>query len=314
MTDQESVLQRYQRALDVVVAQLQEDYYVLAAVLYGSLARGDAWEKSDIDLTVVLRDGQERASRELWITVDEISIFAILVTRQNFKRYLDGELQGGIGHSIRSQSRLLFSKDPSIEAWLAESSRVGAHDQAYQLLQAVSGVPYLLKKAEKWLAVKHDPDYCFLWLLFAANSLARVEVLLNNEAPSRETLQQALAYNPAFFRSIYTDLIHAPKTEARLRQALAAIDAYLLERQEALFKPVFDFLSQAEGPVTLSELHAHFRKKVPHGFLGEVYEWLADHGFLQRLDSPIRLTRKSTITLSEPAYYYEREEEVAEWE
>ena len=26
------------------------------------MARGEAWEKSDIDLTIILRDGQERAT------------------------------------------------------------------------------------------------------------------------------------------------------------------------------------------------------------------------------------------------------------
>jgi predicted nucleotidyltransferase len=50
MQAQTDVLERYQAALDRVVDKLQADYYVLAAVLYGSLARGDAWEKSDIDL------------------------------------------------------------------------------------------------------------------------------------------------------------------------------------------------------------------------------------------------------------------------
>ena len=65
MQSYSNIIDRYSAALDRVVEQLQADYYVLAAVLYGSLARGDAWERSYIDLMIVLRDGQERESRDL---------------------------------------------------------------------------------------------------------------------------------------------------------------------------------------------------------------------------------------------------------
>ena len=50
MRIQAQVQERYQAALGQLVSRLEEDYYVLAAVLYGSLARGEPWERSDIDL------------------------------------------------------------------------------------------------------------------------------------------------------------------------------------------------------------------------------------------------------------------------
>ena len=62
METHEQTQQRFQAALDGLCAQLEQDYYVLAAIVYGSVARGEAWEKSDVDLTIVLRDDQERAT------------------------------------------------------------------------------------------------------------------------------------------------------------------------------------------------------------------------------------------------------------
>ena len=67
------VQERYQAALDSLVAKLKQDHYVLAAVLYGSVARGDAWEKSDIDLTIIQRDGLQRGSRCFWLVEDGIN-------------------------------------------------------------------------------------------------------------------------------------------------------------------------------------------------------------------------------------------------
>lgn len=67
MQSQIEVQGRYQAALDALVARLKQDRYVLAAVLYGSLARGEAWERSDIDLTIILRD-EERAAPYRYLT------------------------------------------------------------------------------------------------------------------------------------------------------------------------------------------------------------------------------------------------------
>src|SRR5512142_3224068 len=103
MQVQAEVRERFQAALDRLAVRLEEDYYVLAAVLYGSVARGEPWERSDIDLNVILRDGQERETRHLWVVEDDINISIDLMTRNEFRRALEGSLQGSFLHSIRSQ-------------------------------------------------------------------------------------------------------------------------------------------------------------------------------------------------------------------
>ena len=207
------VQKRYQNALKAFTARIEKDYYVLAVVLYGSLARGEVWERSDIDLYIILRDGVERGVRShVWLVEDGINIFADVIPRSRLKQILEGTLQGSVGHSIQSQCKVLFSKDDSIRAWFEESDRIGERDKPLQLLSAVSQVPYPLEKAQKWFYAKHDLNYSFLWILYAVNALARVEDILNGEAPGREALDQALKHNPDFFRTVYIDLINGPKT------------------------------------------------------------------------------------------------------
>lgn len=313
MQTQSQVNERFQAALTSLIGKLEEDYYVLAAVLYGSLARGEAWERSDIDMIIILRDGQERENREIWIVEDDINIFATVISRNRFKRMLEGSLQGSIIHSVRSQFKLLFTKDESIRTWIQESAHIEQRDQKYGLLRHAAGIPYYLDKVHKWLEVKKDLDYCFLWLLLTVNQMARVEVVLNGEAPSREALDQAMQYNPEFFKAVYTDVIHEPINETALRKALARIEDYLDAHTEALFKPVLDFLSAYQGPCTASELNDQFRKKVQGETLGYIYEWLARKGIIHKLSSSILLTRKSQISLEEAAYYYETDDK-SEWE
>jgi hypothetical protein len=299
------VQQRYQDALEALAADLEQDYYVLAALVYGSVARGEAWERSDVDLEIVMRDGLERLAPFRWLDVDGINISANVVPRSQFKRAMDGALQGSIGHAIRSHAKLLFSKDESIAAWIGESSRIGARDQGFQLMRVAAEVIPTLDKAEKWFYVKDDMHYSFVWIMYVVNQLARVEVVLNGEAPGREVIHQALKYNPAFFHAVYTDLIDGPKDREALQSALDMINAYLEERAETLFGPVLDYLAQAEGMRTASELDAHFRKKVQSC-------GLARKEIVEKVASPVRLTRKSQVTLEEPAYFYDGDP--SEWE
>jgi predicted nucleotidyltransferase len=311
--DSQTVKARFQAAVDRLAARLEEDYYVLAAVLYGSVARGEPWERSDIDLIIVLRDGQERSNRNLWLVEDDLNVSAELVTRGNLKRELESVLQGSMFHSIRSQFRLLFSKDETITAWLSEPAQIGRHDQQLQLLRTSAEVFWTLDKAEKWFYVKHDLPYSLMWILYTVNALARIEVVQNGEAPGREALDQALRFNPQFFTATYIDLINGPKTEERLAEALARINAYLEERTQLLFGPVLDYLSQADGLCTAAEMNAFFRKKVQAGDLTGVYEYLARRGIIQKLASPLHLTRKSQVTMDEPAYYYDKVD-LTDWE
>ena len=91
-----------------------------------------------------------------------------------------------------------------------------------------------IDKAHKWFVTRGDLDYTALWILYAATSLARIEVIGRGLLADREVLPQALALNPAFFRIVYTDLLNARKTKKDVQAALDAIDAYVAERRPSL--------------------------------------------------------------------------------
>ena len=69
-----------------------------------------------------------------------------------------------------------------------------------------ASVPPLLDKAEKWLHVKDDPHYSFVWIMYVVNQLASIEAVMNGEAPGREVIHQAL------------DVVQHARTERMARQ------------------------------------------------------------------------------------------------
>lgn len=294
---------RYERALDTVTESLKRDRTILAAILCGSLAYDEVWEKSDIDLLVV--GDETHKEKSVTLLEEEVTIHASILPRSAFKKAVEGSRHSSFFHSLFSKSRLLYTHDESLGGLYENLQKVGTRDRGPQLLRAVTVALFALPKAQKWFCVKGDLHYAFLYILICTESLARVEMISRGEITGREVVHQALAANPEFFRRIYTDLIDGPKDEAAIGGALDAIVAYLDQRTRRIFAPVLDFLTEAGGPRRTTEINEHFQRTA--GIEGAAFacEWLAERGVIERLAEPMRLSEKSRTTVSEAAYYYD---------
>ncbi len=238
-----------------------------------------------------------------------INIHASLIPRGKFKQSIEGALQGSFWHSSFALSTLLFTTDDSIRAYYYNVRSIGARDRQLRLMTAGAGALVTLAKAEKWLVTRRDVPYSFLWIMYTIQNLAQIEVLLHGEVTTREVLPQALAINPAFFHTVYTDLIHQPKDEATIGRALDRINRYIDGKVDVLFGPLLEYLREEGGIRTISELYDYFGKQLQdrNWALGAICEWLADRGTIQKVPSPLRLTHKSQVTVDEAAYYYDGE-------
>jgi RNA polymerase sigma factor (sigma-70 family) len=301
----------FNAALEGFVAKVKQDRYVIAAILYGSLAHDTVWRKSDIDILLVARDDKlpgGATGRGYCLVENGVNIHAELVPRSRFKQGLEGALQGSFGHSSFALSTLLYTTDDTIRAYYDNVRSIGARDRQLRLMIAGNGALGALAKAEKWLVTRGDVAYSFVWIMYTLSSLAEIEVLLRGEMTGREVLPQALRLNPDFFGDVYHGLIHREKDEAEIGRALDRINAYVDCKTDILFGPILEYLAQEGGIRTTSELDAYFRKQVQTEWgLSNAYEWLADKGVIQKVPSPVRLTQKSQVTVDEAAYYYDRD-------
>ena len=302
-TRKAAVRQRYEEALESFVARVKQDRYIVAAILFGSLAYDDVWEKSDIDMLLIVRD--DKADDRFYTLVENgISIHTNLVTRSKFKTTFERALQGTWAQSVLARSTLLFSTDETLQAYYENVRHVGSRDREMQMLTALNPVLSLLTKAEKWLVVKNDPIYSFLYMMNLITFLANVEVLWHADVPGREVIQQAITYNPEFFIPLYTDLAQQPKDAEVMRQAIQKIYGYIVEKQEVLFRPILNYLSEAGSMRSSTEIGEYFQKRLGSG-ITLICEWLAERGVIQKVATPLRLTEKSRVTMDEASYYYD---------
>jgi predicted nucleotidyltransferase len=215
---------RSRAALDAPVAQIRDDRAVLAAILCGSLSHDTVWARSDIDLVLVTIDDRKAEGAGLALDADGVNVHATLTTRAEFRRTVEGSLHHSFMHSLLSKGRLLYTHDETIADLLARLRGIGERDTAVQLLHAATAALLPVYKAHKWLVTRGDLHYTALWLLYAATPLAQVEVIGRRLLVDREVIPQALALNPAFFTTIYTELLDRRSTVDVQELAFHAID------------------------------------------------------------------------------------------
>lgn len=301
--DNSAVQQTFREALDDLVEQVKADRSILAAILCGSLSHDTVWEKSDIDLALVTIDDKKAESTDVALYSNGVNIHAFLTPRAEFRKAVEGTIRNSFLHSLLAKGRLLYTHDESITDLFARLQGIGERDTQVQLLQAATCALPAIYKAHKWLVTRGDLEYTAVWILAAANSLAKIEVVGRRMLADREVLPQALKLNPVFFKAAYTDLLNTKKTPKSVRAALAAIDTYIAERAATIFSLVIDHLHEVREARSCSEIENHFERNFGLKGVTTACEYLADQGLIGKASTAVRLTKKSNVEVQELAFF-----------
>ncbi len=294
--ERERVLADYQSALDELVKKAEADEYVLNLMVSGSLSYDTVWEKSDIDFMMIVND-EPYGVRRFFIEKDTI-LEGEVVTRDHFRRGTNRVKDGSIFHSYFSKSKLLFSRDDTILDYYEDLENMGDRDVEDLLFLNYIFCKDLINKAYKALYVKEDPHFALIFMMPGIRRMANIEVLLNRGIPLRESTAQALEYNPEFFKSIFTDLVHAPKkTWDVLTEVLEKMENYLDEHLKQFAQPVIRLLEKEEE-MTHYDLKSHFSDIR----LAVDMRELVEMGLVRQTEAPFRFTKKSSAEMIQPSY------------
>jgi predicted nucleotidyltransferase len=300
---QASVREKFAAALDALIEQVKEDRSVLAAILGGSLSHDTVWAKSDIDLVLVTIDDRKIELSDVSLYADGVNVHAFLMPRADFRKTVEGSTHNSFMHSFLAKGRLLYTHDPTIADLCARLHGIGARDTAVQLLRAATHALPSIYKAHKWLVTRGDLNYTALWILYATTALAQIEVLSAGQLVDREVIPQALTLNPAFFNTVYTEMLNERKTRERVKTALDAVDDYIAARTSPLFALVIDYLREAGDARSCREIDDHFRKNFDVSGVTTACEYLADQGVIGKASTPVHLTKRSHVDVQQMAFF-----------
>jgi hypothetical protein len=302
--DHGSIRRKFNAALETLVDQVKGDRSILAAILCGSLSHDTVWVKSDIDLVFVTIDDKRVEHSDLPLYADGVNVHAILVPRTEFRRIVEGAARNSFMHSLLAKGRLLYTHDATIADLCGGLQAIGARDTQVQLLRAATHALPPIDKAHKWFVTRGDLDYTALWILYAATPLAQVEVIGRRLLADREVIPQATSLNPAFFTTIYTDLLNTPKTPKTVQAALNAVDGYVADRAATVFAPIIDHLRDVGEARSCREIEDYFKKHFDVSGVTTACEYLADQGIIGKASTPVRLTKRSNVEVQELAFFH----------
>jgi len=298
------IRKQFAGALDDLVAQVKCDKSILAAILCGSLSHDTVWAKSDIDLALVTVDDRKVETGSLALRVGGVNVHAFLIPRAEFRKTVEGSVRNSFMHSLLAKGRLLYTRDPTITDLCDKLGEIGERDVRVQLLGAATHALGSIYKAHKWMITRGDLDYTALWILYAATPLARIEVITARRLADREVIPQAMTLNPAFFKTVYSDLLNTRKTQKNVQSALDAADSYIRQRTGSLFGLVLDYLRDAGEVRSATEIEAHFKRNFNVEGVTSACEYLADEGLIRAVSTAVHLTKKSNVQVQELSFVH----------
>jgi len=295
---------RYQAAVESFVEKVKDDPNVIAVIIYGSVAHGTVWEKSDIDATVVVRD-QNLTHKNYGIYEDNITFGLDICQRSDLKREMEKALTGSVAHSFNTTSKIVFTRDDSLYEYFEENKRIGMADMEKAVFESANWLLGLMAKVEKWLVVKNDVTYARYYLLKAAEPLAAIEVTSNRQIPTREAILQAAELNPALIQTFYAEPMSRQMDEGEIRELLKKMDEYLTSHIGAILSVAREYFGDGEIK-TGTMISKHFRSNMH--FMHPILDYLCDKGYLDKVSQTIRITPKSRLAVEEVAFIMPRAE------
>ncbi len=300
MLSPDETRQRYLEAVDRFVDKLRDDQNVIAVILCGSLSYDTVWEKSDVDITLVVRD-QQLNNKSYCIVEDGIILNVALIQRSHFRRRMERTVEGSAMHSYYAKGRIIYTTDASLHEYFEEIKQLGEADLERCIFFKATEIIGCLNKSEKWLIVKEDHKYCQYYLLHAARAIADMELYFHGEIPTRESILRAKETSPDIMQYFYDDAMSFLWSQDRLAEAIARLDAYLVERLDLISRPLLEFL--ADGEIrTISEIVKQFNSD--SHYIESICEYLSDKGVIEKVSKTIRITPKSRMAVEEAAYLH----------
>lgn len=302
VTFENSDLQRrYMLAVETMCNRLKADSNILAVIVMGSLSYDKVWEKSDIDMTIIVNDAC-KLKTGLCLVEDDIHIEGSVYTRSEFKSFSYKANQTSIAYSYYSLGTMVYCKDESLKEIFEDMCQLGEKDKFNALIHNCSYLLGLLYKAEKWLKVKSDPRYSYIWMIEVLKEIASIEVVMNGSIPTREVILQALKYNDPIIEKLYIKLMDERKNSVNLSCSIELVYSYVRKHTGVICKQLLNYFDEVLEPKALSVIVKDFNDRITPHDIFEVCEWLCDEGLLVKDLSEIHITKKSNTIVYEPAY------------
>lgn len=291
---------RYQAAINSFIEKIKTDQNIIAIIIAGSLAYDTVWNKSDIDMVIIVRD-QEIATRSYCIDEDDIVLNGTIILRSELKRFLEKQSGGSLSHSIMAKGKIIYSIDDSLYAYFAEFQKIGNKDMENTIFFFCNQLIGTMHKIQKWIEVKSNLSYARFYMLKASEIIAKIEVCRHLTIPTREAILQAELINSKLIHKFYYQPLNKDLSKEELLNLIDDIDDFIMSNIAAIKNVVLELLGDGEIK-TMTQISRYYHMETH--YIIDIFEYLNEKGLIEKISQTIRITPKSKMQIEEVAFLY----------
>lgn len=305
-------LSEFRETLDLFLERIEEDDKILAAVLVGSLTEETIWSRESIHLWLIESDGVTKRLRydgndeRIFRTFYEegINLHVELIPRSRFKQMVEGASRTAFSCNYFAKREMIFCREPSIKKWFDQANIHATKDQEKERLAVTTWIIWGTKHLRNRLEFNRDLNQARTDLLWIAHSVAAYEVVNAGEVYEEECIQRGLESNPELLNKIYLENLAKKPTKKFLKECLQGVLDFLDSIVAESLEPILHFLRKQKRTVAFSEICDQFAYSQLYPWhLESACDWLEEHGALEKVSAPFKMTKKSRTSVEEPAYF-----------
>ncbi|MCL5676279.1 MAG: nucleotidyltransferase domain-containing protein [Firmicutes bacterium] len=268
---------RLRRAAEAVATRLAKDPSVLALGVFGSAVEERAWDRSDVDLWLILDEDQPR-HEAAGILEQGTEVSFQMASRESLPRLVERSRGSPMARALAT-SRWLWCRDPQVESLLEQVRSFPEPWRHLRTLQALDQLKTRSYEAEKLLYLG-EPLGAVAKLAEALVQLARIRLIRRGVYPGRDPIGEVLSTEPQLIQH-YRDLTEGgmPLVD-RIEQAVEYLDEVTQPLAAGALGQLQDVLRT--GSASAGELEDHPAFERLNLDWVSLLGWLVSLGLLQR--------------------------------
>lgn len=247
------VITEYQSGYSKIVENLKKRTGILSILVFGSIITGDLWEKSDIDLIVIVEEKLDCDIMNIYTEENKIPIHIRFIQKEIFITLCKGNNKGGHLHRIFCSSKLVFSRDKEIDSLYNE-------ERYYNEIYIKKWNLYYFSKVIKGIA--ECKKYLYLGSTYnsytiASNvlrSFAKLIVNFRGYMINRDVVSMAINFDNEF-QLVVDDFLNSKNTlDTKISNLVNYIENNIEKNLTRYTSVVIEYMSNIDVQVSSSEL------------------------------------------------------------
>ena len=247
MTQQDQLLPRYREAANAVVAELTRHPQVIGLALCGSLARGDLWEYSDLDMIVVMREAQVDW-QALTVRHGDINVHLQILSEAFLLAKSEG-FRGSLISQVMEQVEVVHDPHDIIAAGINELAAYPRDSQVHNAVKHLIAFLAEYKQAQRCLDMGHTED-AFLHINLAFRELAYVQYAQRGRYPQRAIIDELSSVAPGTYKAYVWFVYGRKNVGERIKRSFAFFEGALARIFDEIGPPLAAAIRSLDRPFT----------------------------------------------------------------